>query len=801
MCTLKRITAKVLVFFILLGMIPWIKPEASFASDYATSVYKVSIANDIEIYPGDEFTLKVQFNGFAQRIVVDDQSNFKLDNNTNVYSNTSGMSVYNIRMTSLGKGDSISIKVYPLLNDEEGVFTTTVTVPNFVKIGSENISTDVFKISSAKSREIVAGTSTTLSVPFEIANNSPIQKITAIITSPKDETLFQTENTDYTTTIGFISKDQPATADFNIKINPLAKAKLYEIKIQFKYTTSTGVTFVDDTANSYFVRVKSGQVEPNVNVLDHNLADKTIAAGEKATLGLIIENSGTIDANDIRVKLIGFEKDHIRLAGDTDTKSVGTMAGKAKTTVNYKISASPSAKTDSNELTAEISYIDDNGKEYKTTSKVYIQVTGNDVASVELKVLNLKMPSQVKAKGTYSIEFDLKNTSKIEAKQVEVGVEYPNTTVIPKSTPKKMIKSLKGGAQQHFKFDFVAKEDAISGFYDHYIALKYNIEGGKDADAVTYKEFAGILIDGAVGLGRPKVIIENYDFGGTTVLSGQEFDLSLYLFNTSSEESIKNIKVSLKADEGIFLPVDTSSSFFIESIGSQERVNKVIRMKTKNDAAVKAYNLVVTFQYEDSKGNAYDSQKNAFKEEESIAIPVNQPIRIETGEITLNPENYMGVPSPVSLEFFNLGKSTVSNLMVKVEGDFDIQGGSYFVGNFEPGRNDFFEAQVTPKVEGENKGKITFLYEDANGVPGVYEKEFTMMVMSAPVDPNGTGEVTEGEGGTPEEPGIMPMEGPKAKLIVSGILAGIALAFGGAVLYKRRSERKAALKNMEDADE
>lgn len=801
MYTLKRITARLLVLFILLGTIPWINPNNSFATDYATMVKQVSVEGNIEIYPGDEFTLHINLDGSAQRVVIDGLGNFKMSDSSNSYGNAYGATTWKFKMTSLGKGDTLSMKVIPVSGDESGSFTTTVTVPNVAKAGSENVATDSFKVSTSKAREVVAGSNTNLSVPFETLNNTFIEKVTATIISPKDETLFKSENTEYTSVITAVKKDETYYTNFEVEINPLAKAKTYEVKLQFKYTTATGITFIDETNNSYFIKVKNGNTEPNLSVVNNSLSDEGLNANEKATLNLEIENSGTATANDIRVKLSGLDKDHIRLASDSDTKSISSLTGRAKGNVSYKVSASPTAKTDSNELAAEISYIDDNGKEYKTTSKVYIQVTGNDASSIELKVLNLKMPSEVKAKGAYSMEFDVKNVSKTEAKLVEVGIEYPNTTVVPKSTPKKMIKSIKPGVQQHFKFDFIAKEDAVSGFYDHYIALKYNVEGGKDTDAITYKEFAGILVDGAVGLGRPKVIIENYDFGGTTVVSGQEFDLSLDLFNTSSEESIKNIKVSLKADEGVFLPVDMSSSFFIESIGSQAHVNKTIKLRTKNDAAVKAYNIIVTFQYEDSKGNAYDSQKNPFKEEESIAIPVNQAIRIETGEITLNPENYVGVPSPVSLEFFNLGKSTVSNLMVKVEGDFDIQGGSYFVGNFEPGRNDFFEAQISPRVEGENKGKITFLFEDANGQPGMYEKEFTMMVTTAPVDPNAGGENPDGNGGDPENPGVVPMEGPKAKMIIAGILAGICAAFGGVLIYKRKMERKIALKNMEDADE
>lgn len=423
---------------------------------------------------------------------------------------------------------------------------------------------------------------------------------------------------------------------------------------------------------------------------------------------------------------------------------------------------------------------------------------GIDPSSVDLAVTNLKYAERVKSKGTFNIAFDLKNQGKIDARTVEVSIEYPATTLAPKSTPKKIIRTFKAGQIQHFNFELSAKEDAPTGFADVYVNVKYNVEGGKDADAMTLREFAGVFVEGSQGLGRPKVIIENYSFGSTTVLSGQEFDLYLDLFNTSSEEAIKNIKVSLKADEGVFSPVDMSSSFFIERIDAQGRETKVIRMKTKNDAQVKGYNILVTFQYEDSKGNAYDAQKNPFKEEESITIPVNQPVRIETGEPSFSPEIYLNQPTPVSVEFFNMGRSTVYNLMVKAEGDFQIQGSNYFVGNFEPGRSDFFETQVMPTVEGTAQGKIVFIYEDANGVPGQFEKPFSMNVMGMPVDP---GTDPNGENpGNPVDPNMPTGPMPYAKFIIIGILTGIGAIFGGVIIWKRKLE-KAKLLKQEDFDE
>lgn len=802
MFTWKRTTAKSLIVIMLIAMLPFFSNlSLSYSESYATGVSNVSVNGSPEINEGDEFTLNIVLNGDAQRLLIEDTTNFKtVDGVTNFTNqNASGSRLWSIRLISVGKENDLKIKVFPIVGTDALTFQDSVSIPGFKKsVNTAPVATDIFKVSSASVRDVIAGSTTTLEIPIEVLNKTAIKNVTATIISPKDDTLFSSDRSDYTATILEVSKASPATARFSVAINPSAKSKVHEIKLQLKYMSPSGTIYTDETSNSYFVRVKSNNMEPSLNVVDYQLPNTPIKAGEKQKLSLVIENAGTITANDIRVKLSGFDKDKIQLAGDTDTKAIYVLGGKEKETIYYNISASKTAKSESNELVADISYIDDNGKEYKNTSKVYLIVDGKDVGSIQLDVLNLIVPSRVKAKAPFSIEFDLKNVSQTDAKMLEVGIEYPNATMIPKSTPKKTVRLFKVGQQQHFKFDFISKDDAQTGFYDLYVALKYNIEGGKETEALTYKEFAGVLVDGAIGLGRPKVIIENYDFGGMTVLSGQEFDLSLELFNTSSEELIKNIKVSLKADDGVFIPVDMSSSFFIEKIDSQEHVNKIIRLKTKSDATVKAYNLAVTFQYEDSKGNAYDIQKNPYKEEELISIPVNQPIRIEAGEVTLNPENYLNQPTPVSMEFFNMGRSIVYNLMVKAEGDFQIQGGNYFVGNFEAGRSDFFETQVVPTVEGEAKGKIIFQFEDANGEPGTYEKEFKMTVMSAPVDPNTTGE--GGEGTTPVDPNaggeVTPMA--NGKLVIYGILTGISALFGGVYMWKRRLEKMRLLKSEDD---
>ena len=63
--------------------------------------------------------------------------------------------------------------------------------------------------------------------------------------------------------------------------------------------------------------------------------------------------------------------------------------------------------------------------------------------------------------------------------------------------------------------------------------------------------------------------------------------------------------------------------------------------------------------------------------------------RVDVGEV-VHPSLCWPV-YPVSLEFYNTGKVTLYNMMVKIEGDFQTENGQYYVGNFQSGNSEHFE--------------------------------------------------------------------------------------------------------------
>ena len=137
--------------------------------------------------------------------------------------------------------------------------------------------------------------------------------------------------------------------------------------------------------------------------------------------------------------------------------------------------------------------------------------------------------------------------------------------------------------------------------------------------------------------------------------------------------------------------------------------------------------------------------------------------------------------------------------MVSVEGDFQGQGLSYYVGNFEPGRTDFFDAQFTPMNPGQQKGAVLFAFEDANGKKTEIRKEFDINVMEMEQGPmlDENGMPIDGGFDMPGKDG-MPMDGmpggaAKTSIWVyigigAGVLVIAAVVF--IILRKRHVRRK-----------
>lgn len=291
---------------------------------------------------------------------------------------------------------------------------------------------------------------------------------------------------------------------------------------------------------------------------------------------------------------------------------------------------------------------------------------------------------------------------------------------------------------------------------------------------------------------KPKLIIDNYELTPSMPMAGHSFTMNLSFYNTNSEYSVRNIKISLSSESGtgangqtiggtVFSPVNSSNTFYIPYIAPGDSIEKTIKMAVLPNAAAQNYTITATYEYEDYLGNPYTAT-------ETVGVPVIQEAKIGTSEVITMGLN-TSEPTNIDLDFFNSGKDTLSNLMISIEGtNLEVMGNStQFVGNFSPGSSEHFSANVLALAEGEVNGKIILSYETSTGETKKLEKEFSTFAMNTTKELGKTG-----KDGMNSEIEIHPKNNhPASNINYSYIGAGLAIiVIILVVLYRYKKKKK-----------
>lgn len=128
-------------------------------------------------------------------------------------------------------------------------------------------------------------------------------------------------------------------------------------------------------------------------------------------------------------------------------------------------------------------------------------------------------------------------------------------------------------------------------------------------------------------------------------------------------------------------------------------MDKELVMYTIPDAKAKTYVVKAIFEYEYEE----NGQLKVNNMEDVFGIPVIQPAKLEVTDVIVYEPAFVGEPVYISSEFYNMGRVKLSNLMIRVEGDFDTRESNYFVGNFDIGYSDYYEGSIIPLNPGETK--------------------------------------------------------------------------------------------------
>ena len=539
-----------------------------------------------------------------------------------------------------------------------------------------------------------------------------------------------------------------------------------------------------------------------------------IAAGDEFDLPVTVRNQGKLPVRNVKINIDGLSAEGFMLASGSSRLSWDRIDGSGTKTVVLKLRAGTKLTEGSYAVNFQLEYQDERSDATESTKDVqqlWLPVTGAEEVDHSLEVTAVTPSRTTMNPGqTVTVTIALKNSGTSEARQVRVSSEVAQNILFPTSQNLFIIKSLAPGEEKKLNFTFQAQADAPRGSAP--ITIKVEAPSGTETP-YTLSQAVSVFVAGKsetedTSKNVPKIIVFSYAAEPALVTAGDEFDLHLTFMNTHTGKSIRNIKANFTVNESsnetgsVFTPVGSSNTFYVDSIGPKNTVDRTIRLYTIPDAKSKTYNVTVSFGYEDNAGNPYTA-------EEIIGIPVYQPARFEVSEPNYMPETMVGQMMPISFEMYNLGKNTLYNVKLKVEaepeGAVTFEPKSQYYGNFDTGHNEYAEVMLNPMMPGTVSGRILVTYESASGEAEEVVKEFVLNVMEMPPFEQ-PGEVLGPDGKPlpigPDGMPIFPEEEPQgffAKLLAKPwilAIAGVVLV-GAVILVIRRIRKKKEEKGLE----
>lgn len=529
------------------------------------------------------------------------------------------------------------------------------------------------------------------------------------------------------------------------------------ITIKVSYKDAGGEKYSDE--NEIYINVTEDVLAPKVEIIDTSYPS-SLKIGDTFNLEVTLKNNGGSTAEKILVVV-----DETAIGPElflpnytTEGISLNRIKDGDKTKVTVPLIVSKGAQGGIMKLPITVTYVDSAGVTYTTKTTLYPDVkapegvTEDGTPNIVVNNVN-QSPTTPYAGGDLTISFDLENKSNIDVRDMKIAAgNLSATTFSPQSAePYQYVTELKANNKSRVTMSFTVSDKITEGLNTITIQYTYTDANGKPGNGeATIYVLNVVNEEEDSASSTPKLIVSDFTTSIEELRAGEVFTFLFDIKNTHSSVAAKNIKVTVVQAENIFSITSGSNSFFIDKISAGETYEASIELKVKSDAVTKAYPIEITMEYE------YDG---------AVASPVTGEIGETAKEVinlqaventrpkidSLYIDSSWSTPTvgeSVSLyfEFYNLGKSPLSNVYASVEGDFQKSDGSgTLIGNVQPGTSSYVEMYVTPLVEGQAKGKVIVTFEDSNGEEVSISQDFEAFVEAVSIPDNNWG----------EEPGII----------------------------------------------
>ena len=546
-----------------------------------------------------------------------------------------------------------------------------------------------------------------------------------------------------------IASQKSVFVDLPISTLPTATPGIKTLTINIDYKIQDGTAYKE--SREVYINLKENDKAPSLNLNDFTYNVET-KPGNKLGLVLHIEKRGVSSAINPRFYVDDSSIGTSKFIKDYYTDYIGLKDIKSYQLVKADVPlvVSKENKGGLNELKLNLVYFDAEGVEYKSSITLYPQIEAEGITEDGKPIIIvsnvLQSPKQPVAGGSLEVSFDMENKSTIDLNEFKISLKNltGNTFIPVESEPYQYIGTLKAGAIKRITIPLTVSDDIPEGLNN--LLIDYSYTGGGDSVNIPILDVQNDLGSAS----KPRLIVSKYEADVDELRAGSVFNFMFEVTNTHTSVAAKNIIVTLsgKSSSGqeVFTVTQGSNSFFINKIGPGETFSESLEMKIRSDTATNAYPINVTIEYEyDGIEPNPQTGKIGETEEHELNLQVVENARPVVDYVNVYSWDrgvIVGNPASLTFEFYNMGKSTLNNVVATVEGDFMPSGSSmYFMGNVMAGGNAYAEFEVIPNVEGMAYGTVKITYEDSNGEEQIYTKEFEASVMGEQIwDPGMPGD-------------------------------------------------------------
>ncbi|MDE7299893.1 MAG: hypothetical protein K2N94_13905, partial [Lachnospiraceae bacterium] len=520
--------------------------------------------------------------------------------------------------------------------------------------------------------------------------------------------------------VEFLNSGEKTTVNLPLSITKSAAAGLRELTVQVNYEDSEGKQLTT-VAKAYITVVQptaQPEIKNDVVISQVKQSPEQPTAGEILTVSFVVTNNGSDDISGLQLYGKDLSSNSFEPLSADAREIVGVLKKGESKEVALQFRLGSSIPEGMNRLNIAASYVDANGDaQPEETKEIYILNVKNVKKEPEEQLKNdivisdiTQSPASPVVGENVTVSFSVANRGTKEITDMKfAGANLGSSGFEPISSEVyTRVGSIAAGASKKVSMTFKVGENISEGF--NMLTLDYTY---KDGNGDVQREQTAMYVlnvrkESASATSRPKLIIDSFSMSAEELRAGESFDFTFVLKNTHASKAAKNITVTVIQAQDVFSATKGSNSFYIDSIAPGEAAERTINLKVKSDTATGAYDLTIKVAYEYEEMSQADLQAGGASEELPIKLQAVENSRPAVQNLSIG--YYWDTPTvnqatTLTFDFYNMGRSSLNNVYVSLEGDFQLESGkTVIIGSVGPGSSYYQEISVLPLVEGMANG-------------------------------------------------------------------------------------------------